>query len=151
MIARRFYNQVMENFRVCAARRWIYGAFIFFIPLLGLGIRADSIRLHPFLATYAPDVLWAWLVFALVVTFAPRLSTPRAGGVAFTFALAMECSQLYQAPWLNAWRTTFVGGLLLGYGFLWSDLLCYAAGILFAISIDFAVRACLPHSHFRKP
>jgi len=35
----------------------------------------------------------------------------------------------YRAPWIDSIRRTTVGGLILGYGFLWSDLVCYAAGV----------------------
>ena len=42
--------------------------------------------------------------------------------------LTIELSQLYQAPGLNRIRLTTLGGLLLGYIFLWSDLLCYGLG-----------------------
>ena len=44
------------------------------------------------------------------------------------FSFAIEISQLYHAPWIDCIRNTTLGGLVLGFGFLWSDLLCYSAG-----------------------
>lgn len=41
----------------------------------------------------------------------------------------VEFSQLYQAPWIITIRRTLPGRLVLGHGFLWSDLLAYTAGI----------------------
>ena len=41
----------------------------------------------------------------------------------------IEISQLYQAPWIDATRATRLGGLVLGHGFLWSDMVCYSVGI----------------------
>lgn len=48
----------------------------------------------------------------------------------YTFAVLIEVSQLYQAARITAWRETFMGKMILGHGFLWSDLVCYAAGVL---------------------
>jgi hypothetical protein len=36
---------------------------------------------------------------------------------------------LYHAPWIDSIRGTTLGGLILGYGYLWSDLACYAVGV----------------------
>ena len=47
-----------------------------------------------------------------------------------------EFSQLYRAPWIDAVRATRLGALVLGQGFLWSDLWCYAAGVTLAAGID---------------
>jgi len=38
-------------------------------------------------------------------------------------------SQLYQPPWIHRLRDTTLGALTLGFGFKWTDLLCYAAGV----------------------
>ncbi|MCA9011825.1 MAG: DUF2809 domain-containing protein [Planctomycetaceae bacterium] len=39
-------------------------------------------------------------------------------------------------PWLDSLRQTILGRLILGFGFLWSDLLCYTAGVAIGIGID---------------
>jgi hypothetical protein len=44
-------------------------------------------------------------------------------------SIAVELSQLNHAPWIESIRQTTVGGLILGFGFLWSDLACYAVGV----------------------
>jgi hypothetical protein len=38
-----------------------------------------------------------------------------------------------------------LGGLLLGYGFLWSDLICYGAGI----SAGFLLESCLRDNYYQ--
>ena len=38
-------------------------------------------------------------------------------------------SQLYHAEWIDNIRATTLGGLVLGYGFLWSDLVAYTIGV----------------------
>jgi Flp pilus assembly protein TadB len=66
----------------------------------------------------------------------PRASTWVVAVLALSVSVAVELSQLYHAPWIDSMRSTTVGGLLLGYGFLWSDLACYAAGVGLASLIE---------------
>ena len=49
----------------------------------------------------------------------------------------IELQQLYNAAWINAIRNTTLGHYILGQGFLWSDLVCYAIGVAVAFLIDF--------------
>jgi hypothetical protein len=55
--------------------------------------------------------------------------------ICYILAATDECTQLYQAPWANTIRQTATGRLLFGAGFLWSDMLCYATGVLLAFII----------------
>jgi hypothetical protein len=48
----------------------------------------------------------------------------------------VEISQLYQAEWFNAIRITMPGRLILGQGFLWSDIISYTIGISIAAFIE---------------
>ncbi len=52
------------------------------------------------------------------------------------FSVAIELSQLYHAPWIDSIRQTTLGGLILGFGFLWSDLACYAVGVVLGVLVD---------------
>ena len=56
---------------------------------------------------------------------------------ALLFSYCIEISQLYQAGWINAIRGTTLGALVLGHGFLWSDMVCYTVGVGLAVLIDF--------------
>jgi len=47
---------------------------------------------------------------------------------------------LYHAPWIDAARATRLGALDLGYGFLWSDLVCYLVGAVGAAILDTVIR-----------
>lgn len=55
------------------------------------------------------------------------------------YSVATELSQLYHAPWIDGLRATRLGGLVLGFGFLWSDLIAHAAGVLGAAVLARAV------------
>ncbi len=59
---------------------------------------------------------------------------------ALLFAFSVEVSQLYHAGWIDELRKTAIGGLVLGYGFLWTDLLCYSVGVGTGAAIDHILR-----------
>jgi Protein of unknown function (DUF2809) len=59
----------------------------------------------------------------------PRLAVIPLMLLAFVVAAAVEASQLWHPAWLDAFRTTTVGVLLLGRYFSFADIAAYAAGI----------------------
>ena len=70
------------------------------------------------------------MLFLLVSTlFAGRPVLARAA-ISLALAFLVEVSQLYHAPWIDSLRQTTLGGLVLGFGFLWTDLVCYSVGIV---------------------
>jgi threonine/homoserine/homoserine lactone efflux protein len=122
---------------------------------LGLATRRFRRALPAAVGWYVGDVLWATMVYLLVGVVWPRASIRRLAMGTAAFALAIEVGQLYHAPWIDAVRGTRLGGLVLGFGFLWSDLACYAVGIALAVVIDRAVARLglgeeiyLPRAHF---
>jgi len=82
-----------------------------------------------FIAAYAGATLWALAAFLGCGVLLPRASTRTIAVLAMAFSVAIELSQLYHAPWIDSIRHTTIGGLILGFGFLWSDLACYALGV----------------------
>lgn len=109
--------------------RLVYSALIVLTLLSGLASRQFQDYLPTFLATYAGDTLWALLVFLLTGFLLPKKSIFLNALIALIFSFGIEISQLYHAAWIDTIRQTRLGGLILGFGFLWSDLLCYTAGI----------------------
>jgi len=104
--------------------------------LCGLLSRSHCIPQPAFIATYAGDTLWALMVFFGVCIVLRRRLTWEIVMIALVFSFAIEFSQLYQAPWINSIRHTRIGGLVLGYGFKYSDLICYSVGVLLGVFID---------------
>lgn len=96
---------------------------------LGLLSRRSPESLPQFVAQYAGDTLWALAAFLGLGLLLPTSSTIKVAALALLFSYSIEISQLYQAPWINQIRHTLLGGLILGYGFLWSDLICYTIGV----------------------
>lgn len=96
---------------------------------LGLLTRA-GLPLPALIRTYGGDTLYATLVCFLVALFWRQAAAWRLALLAFGLSVAVELSQLIDTPWLESLRATLFGRLVLGAGFLWSDLVCYAGGAL---------------------
>lgn len=105
---------------------------------LGLGSRTPAAAAHlpRFLTAYAGDTLWASMVYLGLLLLLPRLSIRHAAAWALGISVLVELSQLLHTPWLDALRAHRLGALVLGRGFLGSDLVCYAAGVGLAAGMD---------------
>lgn len=117
-------------------RRLGYLALAAATTLLGLASRRYAAWLPAWVLLYAGDALWALLVYWLVRVLRPAAAAGRAALLAGGWALATELSQLATWPWLVALRHTWWGKLVLGQGFLASDLLCYALGIGLGLALE---------------
>jgi hypothetical protein len=83
------------------------------------------------------------MVYLLVVLIAAR-SRPAAIAVTALFmAISVELFRLYHTPWLDAFRLTTAGALLLGRVFSLWNMLAYAIGIAAACAFDPARRTAL--------
>jgi hypothetical protein len=116
--------------------RWLLLPLLLLLPPLGLGSRSGATWLPSFIATYAGDTLWAAMVYLCLIFLLPRLRILPAAAMALALSFLVEFSQLYHVPWLDALRGSRLGALLLGRGFLWSDLVCYSAGVALAAAVD---------------
>lgn len=97
---------------------------------LGLFSRSNLIDFPHWVTLYLGDFLWALMVFWLVCFLRPNANNKHLAIIALTFAFAIEFSQLYQGQWLNDIRHTRLGGLVLGFGFKWSDLIAYTFAVM---------------------
>ncbi|HEX8111805.1 MAG TPA: DUF2809 domain-containing protein [Kofleriaceae bacterium] len=102
----------------------------------GLGSRAVASALPWWLAKNAGDALYATMVFFGIGFIAPRIRTFTAAATALVFCAAIEGSQAYHAPWLDAVRDTLPGHLVLGQGFHAFDLACYAIGVALGVALE---------------
>lgn len=103
---------------------------------LGLATRRFPHAFPELVARFGGDALWAAMVLWLSALLRPTAGTRRLALVALAVSFAVEVGQLYQAPWIDAVRRTVVGRLVLGQGFLWSDLVSYAVGVGLAAGVD---------------
>jgi hypothetical protein len=118
-------------------------ALIVVVVLLGLGSRRFGPHLPGLVAAYAGDTLWATVAFLGIGLLLPRASTRRVALMAMSFSVAIEVSQLYKAPWIDTIRRTTPGGLVLGYDFVWSDLICYTVGVGLGALIEFLLSSAV--------
>ena len=104
---------------------------IILIPI-GLATRQYG---NEWMKLYAGDVIWAAMIYwSFKFLFAQE--PKRTAFYALIFCFLIEFSQLYHASWINQIRSNRLGGLVLGFGFLWSDLGCYLVGVLFSYLVD---------------
>ena len=92
------------------------------------------------LGKYPGDALWTMMVFFGLAATIPALSVRRLTVYAAVISYAVEFSQLYQAPWINAVRAHPIGHLVLGSTFNWGDLVAYTIGAMLAMLLEAAIR-----------
>ena len=110
-------------------QRLAYAGSALFTIAFGLVWRSHALPLSPFLSKYGGDALWALMVFFIVCAVGPRARLPRRAVVALGVSFAVEFSQIYTAPWIEAIRRTRLGHLVLGSTFNPPDLLAYTVGV----------------------
>lgn len=87
----------------------------------------------------AGDALYAVLIYLLVAFCAPRARTAVTVAVTVGICAAIELFQLTGIP-ADLGQAFPPARLVLGTGFLWSDLLLYLVGVGAAAAVDAAVR-----------
>jgi hypothetical protein len=107
--------------------------------ILGILSRTYPEMLPVFIARFAGDTLWAFALYFLLRIFFPLKPIILITSVCFVISVFIEFSQLYQADWINHLRASRIGALILGYTFVWTDLLCYLSGCILAASFDFLI------------
>ncbi|WP_297334061.1 DUF2809 domain-containing protein [Flavobacterium sp.] len=123
------YNIIIRN------KRLLYITITAITIGMGLFIRIKKDRFPEIFNQYAGDALYAVMMYFLISIIANKRPVFKAV-IALTVCYAIELSQLYKAVWIEAIRQTMPGRLVLGSGFLYSDLLAYAIGTAFAFFID---------------
>ncbi len=102
----------------------------------GLGLSASVVK-------YGGSVLWGTMVFLLVAIAASQLSRTRIAAVAGAIAIGVELFRLVHLPWLDAFRLTLPGALLLGRIFSVWNILAYGVGIAIGAWLDRSVLSVL--------
>lgn len=114
-------------------RRWVSLALALTVVL---GLLSRRYPLPGILAEYTGDALYAAAAFWGFAWLACAASAAKVAVWAFSACVLVELSQLLSWPWLQELRATTVGGLLLGQGFKWPDLIAYAIGVSVAGTVD---------------
>ena len=123
----------------------IWTRIIFFLSavavvFVGLASRRYQAVLPKFVGEYAGDTLWALMLSLLVSALLAGRTVAYRATISLVLAFLVEISQLYHAPWIDSIRNTTLGGLVLGFAFLWTDLVCYTVGIIIGAVAEFGLR-----------
>ena len=116
----RIFTNLFIIFRVCSRK------FAFALPAL--------------LNDYLGDALWALMIFIGFGFLFPKIETKKLAFISLMFCYGIEVSQLYHAEWIDSIRATTLGGLVLGYGFLWNDLIAYTIGVGVGFVFEFILQ-----------
>jgi hypothetical protein len=123
------------------------------IVICGLALRrfGFGLGLPAFVVKYGGSALWATMVFCLVAMTAPARPRWRVALMSAAIAVGVELFRLVHAPWLDAFRLTTAGALLLGRIFSLWDVLAYGVGIILGMVIDRLGMALLAKAGFATP
>ena len=116
----------------------IYLSIIFILIAIGLPSRIVPEYFPGWFALYAGDFLWATVVFFLYCLVF-KLKPKQAIIFSLCTAYIIEIYQLFYPEWLQQLRQIKIISLVIGHGFLWSDLIAYTFGIAVASGIDYSI------------
>jgi hypothetical protein len=112
-------------------------SFLLIIGTIGLGLASRSSLTPPLVYLYLGDVLYALMIYFMIGFLWPKAPPFKVAMLCLLVCYSIELSQLYQADWINEIRSTRLGGLALGFGFLWSDLVCYFVGAVLGVGWEY--------------
>jgi len=116
--------------------RPLYLLMAVIVICLGLLSRRITVYLPDFINLGLGDSLWALMIYLLMGMVFRNWSVRKVAVFGLVFCFLIELSQLYHEPWIDTIRSTTLGGLVLGSGFLWSDLFAYTVGIGFGFLVE---------------
>ena len=105
--------------------------------LIALGLLSRRVKFVP---AACGDALWAMMVYCCFRIVLIRKPLVISAAAALIASFAVEFSQMLTPDWLVKIRSTFLGHMLLGQGFLWSDLLAYTIGIAVIYGLTALIR-----------
>lgn len=111
------------------------------IIICGLTLRRFGYAVDlPFsIVKYGGSLLWGSMVYFLVAFAVATLASVRPAAIAvmaLLVATGVELFRLYHTPWLDGFRLTMTGALLLGRVFSPWNIAAYAIGIAAACMLD---------------
>ena len=122
-------------------KRKILIALIGIIVLIPIGLYSRKVSWIP---DETGDALWAMTVFCIWRIVLVKKELRLIAVVSLTHSFLVEFSQLIRWPWLVSFRNTFIGHMMLGQGFLWTDLLAYLIGITIIYLVFRAIQSLTP-------
>ena len=122
--------------------RIIYSLLIIMIIGIGLVSRADFIP--KLICPYLGDVLYTLMIYFIIGFLFPRFHSLKVALISIVICFIIELSQLYEPDWIIEIRRNKLGGLIIGYGFLCSDLISYIIGGVMGFGLEHLAFKRLP-------
>jgi hypothetical protein len=138
-LTRKRSSRMMSIVRACLCLSIVISGLALRRFGLGLGLPA-------FVVKYGGSALWATMAFFLVAMAAPARPRWRVALMAASIAVGVELFRLVHVPWLDAFRLTTAGALLLGRIFSLWNMLAYGVGIVLGVLIDRLASVDFPRS-----
>jgi hypothetical protein len=110
-------------------RRLCYAATAVAFVVAGLTWRSPALGLPWVVAKHGGSVIWGTMMFFAAAALLPTAKLAIVAVITAIVAAGVEFSQLLHVPWLDDFRRTTFGLLLLGRTFSWWDIVSYWAGI----------------------
>jgi hypothetical protein len=96
--------------------------------------------LPPFIVKYGGSMMWALMIYWMVSALLARCRLLPVALISCAIAAAVEFLKLYHVPWLDAFRLTLPGILVLGRHFSLWDILAYWIAICLGAYVDGMLR-----------
>ncbi len=109
---------------------------IFVLLIISLGLLSRNSSIPDWIYPYLGDILYSLMFYFIFRSVFLKFPAFKIALITILFCYLIELSQLYQADWINEIRSFKLGGLILGYGFLWRDLISYIIGGIIGLLID---------------
>lgn len=93
-----------------------------------MGLASRSPWVPTLIYPYLGDALYAVMMYFLLAFIYPNKAPRSLFYLSLSICIGIELLQLYQAPWINDLRKQKLIALVLGSGFLWSDVIAYIIG-----------------------
>ncbi len=119
-----------------ATPRSNYLAITCLLIIVGLLSRSHFIALPSGVAKYAGSIIWGAMVYFAIGFLLPVVRPIHKTLIASVIAAGTEFSQLIHNSWLDSFRATTIGVLLIGRFFSWWDIVCYLIGISVGATLD---------------
>lgn len=107
------------------------------VVVFGLPARMFQDQLPAWYTLYFGDYLWAMLLFFIFALTLRTKSTFKVAVITLLFTYLIETSQLFHPGWLEYLRSIKLFALVLGHGFLWSDIAAYTLGIFTGALLEY--------------
>jgi len=127
---------LVSNTQRSSTRRLTCLAIMLLLIPLGLLCRFVPIGLPPLIVKYGGSFLWAATVYWFIAFLLARQKPLALGLISLIATAAIEFVKQIQSPPLDLFRDTFLGKVLLGRYFSYTDIAVYWIAVACAVWMD---------------